>query len=212
MTQQQALAAKSDAFTPEQMKRASSILNACVSKTLGKNGLGEKLPAGIAGKPADVAKTVSEVTRMVGDLLVAALDKYEAKLKTATAAAGTGKADAAASMAAVVSARENFADSAVPQFMSLSAMSAYRYFCWAFYEGATNKDAVLVAFLNRNRRQLRAELSKMNKGIVAFMEKTPWQSAESKPAKAATPTKSPRSRKAPEKAPTRTTRAAPRSI
>ena len=208
MTQQQALAAKSDAFTPEQMKRASSILNACVSKTLGKNGLGEKLPAGIAGKPADVAKTVSEVTRMVGDLLVAALDKYEAKLKTATANATPAKADAVL----VSGSRENFADSAVPQFMSLSAMSAYRYFCWAFYEGATNKDAVLVAFLNRNRRQLRAELSKMNKGIVAFMEKTPWQSAESKPAKAATPTKSPRSRKAPEKATTRTTRAAPRSI
>lgn len=212
MTQQQALAAKSDAFTPEQMKRASSILNACVSKTLGKNGLGEKLPAGIAGKPADVAKTVSEVTRMVGDLLVAALDKYEAKLKTATANATPAKADAVL----VSGSRENFADSAVPQFMSLSAMSAYRYFCWAFYEGATNKDAVLVAFLNRNRRQLRAELSKMNKGIVAFMEKTPWQSADSKPAKAATPTKSPRSRKAPEKAPvkapTRTTRAAPRSI
>lgn len=220
MTQQQALAAKSDAFTPKQIGTAKGVINGAVSRALGANGLGERIPKALTGSKEDKTKLVSEVLRMIGDLLSESLDRYEAKLKTATAAAGTGKADAAASMAAVASARDNFAVSTTPKFMSLSTMSAYHWFCWAFYQAMPDRDGLVTAYLNRNRRQLRAELSKVAKPLLAFMERSPWMPAghpsDSKPAKAATPTKSPRSRKAPEKAPvkapTRTTRAAPRSI
>ncbi len=171
MTQQQALAAKAEAFTPKQIGAAKGAINGAVSRTFGANGLGEKIPKALTGSADDQAKLVVEVTRMIGDILIAQLDKQDAEAKKAVASAG----GVAAGMQTAALARADFAASATPKFMSLSTMSAYRWFCWAFYESVPDRDAIVTAYLNRNRRQLRAELAKVNKALLAFIAKSPWQ-------------------------------------
>ena len=81
MTQQQALAAKAEAFTPKQIGAAKGAINGAVSRTFGANGLGEKIPKALTGSADDQAKLVVEVTRMIGDILIAQLDKQDAEAK-----------------------------------------------------------------------------------------------------------------------------------
>ena len=173
--------------TAAQLRSATGVFNAMVSKTFGANGIGESIAKMLtSGKPADATKLAGDIVKHLGDLLAEQIDKHEAAAKTATAGAGNTEG-----MRIARECHAAFASATVPKFVATAAMHAYRYCCWAFYdslEKAGNKDAIVNALATGDRRALRTQLAKLGKKLGEFMTTSPWipDREDKRPAKKAT--------------------------